>query len=151
MQSLPNSIYPPSRNALRLDCLHRDISTFKDLGSDIVGCAAHGLSSLTRMCQFGSQPEVAYTYFQIISEEEISKFEIAMNHHLILEIPYCKRNLPQVVSSFQLSNAFTALDELIKRLVGTQLQYDVDIGSILKGSLVFHHKLRSNGLMYFNL
>lgn len=71
-----------------------------------------------------------------------------MDDHLILKIFDSKRNLSQIVSSFDLSDPFPPFDQLIHSLVGAQLQDNVDIDCILEILLVFHYKLWFHRLVY---
>jgi hypothetical protein len=78
--------------------LHRVGATFKDLGRDVVGRAAHGLPPLSRMGQFGSQAKITDPNLQIISQQQVPQFQISMDDHLFLEILDGQRDLSQVVS-----------------------------------------------------
>jgi hypothetical protein len=73
-----------------------------------------------------------------------------VDDHLLLEVLDCQRDLPQVVPRLQLGDSLPPLYQLVQSLVGTQLQDYVDVGCVLKGSLVLYHVLRTDRFMDFN-
>jgi hypothetical protein len=73
-----------------------------------------------------------------------------VDDHLFLEVLDGQRDLPQVVPGLQFCNPLPTLDELVEGLVGTEFEDDVDVGAVLEGPLVLHHKLRPDGLVDFN-
>lgn len=99
------------------------------------------------MVEFRSQSEITDPYLQILSEQEVSQFEIPMNDHLVLKILDGKGNLLQIIPDFDLTYSFSSLYQLIHSLVSAQLQDYVDVYRILEVFLVFHHELRFHRFM----
>ena len=64
-----------------------------------------------------------------------------MDYELLLEIFHSQSDLFEIISSFDLCDAFSSFDELVHGLVSAEFKEDVYIGCIFEMFLVFDDKL----------
>lgn len=105
---------------------------FKDLGSNVVRSTANCSLFLSVEVEFGSQAEVAQLDFHFFVKEEVSKFEVAVNDSVRVEVLEGAYNLGGVALHFQLVQALTPLKKLVHACVLAKLEQDVDIFAVFK-------------------
>ena len=75
---------------------------FKDLRSNVVRSTANSSLFLSVEVEFGSQAEVTQLDLHFVVEEEVSKFEVAVNDSVRVEVLEGANNLGGVTLYFQL-------------------------------------------------
>ena len=88
----------------------------QNLWSNIIWSATDGSSFLSRKWNFGSKTKISHFYLHVITEEEISKFEISMDDFFVVKVIEGLKDLEHKESGLILSEPSFSFDEIIEGL-----------------------------------
>ena len=111
----------------------------KDFGRNIVRRTANGALFLAVEVEFGRQAEIAQLYLHLVVQEQVAKFEIAMDDTVRVQVLQGVNDLHSVTLHLQLMQSLPALQQLIHRLVVAEFKKDVHILTILEEVLEVAH------------
>ena len=84
----------------------------KYFGGQIVWSSANCLLLLTLVEHLSRETKVTDFQLHSFSKEQIAEFQIAMDHFLCVDVFACLDELVDVISSFDLMEAFASADEV---------------------------------------
>ena len=111
------------------------------LRRQVVWCAANCAFAFSLVKNLGGQAEITDLETHAVSEEEIAKFEIAMNDFPRVNVLDALDQLIDVVASFDLVQALPSLNQVGQGLVLADIKHDVDVLFVFKITIKAHHIL----------
>ena len=126
-QSVDNDSDRPDVDFVRVTLL-----ALKHFWCNIVGCTTDGTLALTVELKLSGKTEIANFNLHLVVKEEITKFEISMDDAMTMKVLDSSADLVNIALDFKLVEALTSSQKLIKALVLTQFEKDVDVLSVLE-------------------
>ena len=104
----------------------------KDLGCQVVWRPANGALFLTLVKNLRCEAEISHLELHFVSQEQIAKFQVPMNHLARMNVLHGEYELVDVVASLDLMKALATPDKIVQRLVAANFEQDIDILFVLE-------------------
>ena len=88
----------------------------QNLRRDVVRSAAHRLLALVRLVQLRRETQVAHLHLQVLVEEDVAQFEIAVDDAALVEVAHRVDDLQQKVLYLRLGEALPDAKQMRQRL-----------------------------------
>lgn len=105
----------------------------QDLRCDVIRRSTYSLLHISLSLDLGGQSKIAYLSVHLVVDQNIAEFQIAMDDALTVDVNECLNDLTDVNPSLELRQSFSALCQVLQRVIPAVLQKDVYILLILKG------------------
>ena len=105
---------------------------FKDFGRNIVRRTANGALALTVELEFRGETEVTDFDLHLVVQEEVTQLQVTMDDSVAVKVLHRSADLVDIALDFELVEALTATEELVKGLVLAQLEENVDVLGVLE-------------------
>ncbi len=93
-KGIANDSHRPDINLIRMS--NRALHYFR---SNVIWCATHGSFFLVHKLQLSGQSKISHFYFHVAVQENIAKFEVAMDNTIAMHIINCRNELNHEISS----------------------------------------------------
>ena len=111
----------------------------KHLWSDVVWRTANGALFFTVEIEFGGQTKVTQLDLHLVVEEEVAELQVAVDDPVRVQVLQSVYYLHCVALHFELMESFSALEQLVHRLILAEFQQDVHILAVFEKVLEVAH------------
>ena len=115
-----------------VDLVGVTLLALEHLGSDVVGSTANGTLPLSIELKLGGETKITDLDLHLVVEEQITELQISVNDAMTVQILDSGTDLVNVALNLELVKALSATEQLIQRLVLTELKQDVHVLSVFK-------------------
>ena len=104
----------------------------EDFWSQVVRGSANSTLSFTLVEYLGGQSEISNLERHVVSKEQVSQLEVAMDNLLGVDVLDGLHQLVDVVAGLDLVKLLAALNQVCQGLIRADVQHDVDILLVLE-------------------